>query len=119
MNKHHNEPVLHHGYHFTSKAEARRYEELWLLQQAAQIDGLQVHPRYLLIEAQITDGKHERPVWYVGDFQYWQDGKQIVEEIKNGRAAPTSLWKLRWRLVRSRYPDIEFRVVEDVRGDTR
>jgi hypothetical protein len=114
VNKYHNQPVIFRGYRFDSKAEARRYEELFLLQQAGQIDGLQVHPRYLLIEAQVIGGKRERPVWYVGDFQYWQDGRQVVEDTKGGKATQTPLWKLKWRLVRSRYPDIEFRIVEGI-----
>lgn len=59
---------------FDSKAEARRGEELWLLEQADVIDDLQYQVPYLLCE--------KPNIKIRVDFVYWQDGTIIHEDIK-------------------------------------
>lgn len=83
-----------------SRKEARRYEELLLLQRAGKISDLRTQVPYELIPAQyetyerygkkgqrLKDGIKlvERAVVYVADFVYVEDGKTIVEDVKGYR----------------------------------
>jgi len=71
------------GITFDSKREAARYGQLILLEKAGQIEGLVLQPKFTLIESQRNaDGKAERPVVYVGDFLYCENGNWIVEDVK-------------------------------------
>lgn len=88
------------GILFDSKKEAARYVELKLLEQQGEITDLQLQKTYELIPAQyetferygkrghrLKDGKRliERPVTYIADFVYQQDGKTVVEDVKGYR----------------------------------
>lgn len=114
MSKYHNVPVEAYGIRFDSLAELRRYEQLRLLQLSGKITDLVVHPTYELLPACTINGKRERPIRYVADFQYDEDGHTVVEDVKGGKATQTREWKLKWRMARMRYPDITFHVVEEV-----
>lgn len=62
------------GQRFDSKAEAKRGEELALLQKAGEIGDLQYQVRFVL---------HQKPIIAVKiDFCYKQDGKTILEDVK-------------------------------------
>ena len=74
------------GITFDSQKEAARYTELRLLQRAGKITGLETQVKYELIPSQKMDGKViERPVVYIADFVYQQDGKKVVEDVKGYR----------------------------------
>jgi hypothetical protein len=66
------------GITFSSKAEARRYQELKLLEKAKAIHSLELQPRYKLI----VNG--ELVAVYVGDFHYWSNETDlpVVEDVK-------------------------------------
>jgi hypothetical protein len=84
--------VMHH-----SKAEARRCDELHILQQAGEIGDLRAHPQpvYPLIVAGETVCK------YVGDFEYTdRDGKTVTEDVKGMR---TEVYGLKAKLFRALY----------------
>lgn len=88
---------------FDSRKEARRYEELLLLQRAGQISDLKTQVPYELIPAQyeiyerygkngnrLKDGAKliERACVYVADFVYKDStGKTVVEDSKGVRTA--------------------------------
>jgi hypothetical protein len=74
------------GHRFDSKAEGRRYLQLKAMQKAGGIKDLELQVEYLLIPAQKTAGRSERPVKYVADFRYKQGDHVIVEDTKS---APT------------------------------
>lgn len=95
---------------FDSKAEARRYEELRLLEEAGEISDLKLQPRYELQKA-FTDaqGRKHRAVYYVGDFEYVENGQIVCIDVKG---FPTPLFRLKWKLAIKRYRNIEFRIVE-------
>lgn len=95
---------------FDSKAEARRYEELRLAEQAGAISSLTIHPTYEL-QAAFTDsaGRRHRAIRYEGDFSYTEHGRAVVEDVKGHR---TEVFKLKEKLFRFRYPSIDFRIVE-------
>ena len=81
--KYHAKKVTYNGIEFDSKKEAKRYAELLLLERAGAISELQLQVKYELLPSQRIDGKVvERPVFYVADFVYKQDGQTIVEDTK-------------------------------------
>ena len=81
--KYHSKKTVVDGVEFDSRKEARRYSELLLLERAGAITELERQVKYELLPSQRIDGKVvERPVSYVADFQYKQDGKTVVEDTK-------------------------------------
>lgn len=68
---------------YASKKEARRADELRLLERSGQISDLKEQVKFNLIPSQKIDGKVvERQCNYVADFTYYEDGKYIVEDVK-------------------------------------
>ena len=63
---------------YASKGEAKRAEELKLLEKAGQISDLKEQVRFVLIPKQ--DGLSACS--YIADFQYMEDGVQITEDYK-------------------------------------
>ncbi|WP_033471001.1 DUF1064 domain-containing protein [Bordetella bronchiseptica] len=84
--KYGNRKTVLDGITFASKLEAKRYGELRMLQRAGRISDLTLQPKFELIPSQRNaDGKAERPVTYVGDFSYIEDGRRVVEDAKGMR----------------------------------
>ena len=77
------------GIVFDSKKEAKRYQELILLEKAGVISDLQTQVKFVLIPAQRINGKVvERECSYVADFVYLDEGgKKVVEDTKGFRTA--------------------------------
>ena len=100
------------GYTFDSKAEARRYGELRLLNKAGKIMGLNVHPVYVLQECFKQDGKTIRPITYEADFSYFEQDKGepvlIAEDVKG---VQTEVFKIKRKMFLFKYPHIELRLV--------
>jgi hypothetical protein len=61
-----------------SRKEATRWSELLILERAGLISDLKRQVKYELIPKQ--DG--ERAVFYVADFEYIENGKKVVEDVK-------------------------------------
>ena len=85
------------GIEFDSRKEARRYQELLLLERGKAISNLMLQVKFVLIPAQYEEveryGKKgnklknhrrlvEKEVSYIADFVYEEDGKLIVEDTK-------------------------------------
>lgn len=94
QNKYNAKPTVIDGIRFASKAEAKRYGELQLLEKAGEISGLDLQPRYDLT----VNGKFI--CQYVGDFRYWRciDGWMVVEDVKGVR---TPNYLLKKKLMRA------------------
>jgi hypothetical protein len=106
--KYHNTPTELDGPKFDSKAEAARYAELVLWQRAGHISELTVHPRYVIVDAD----DHGRAMFYEADFRYVDEyGKTVCEDLKSAATERIPLFRLKWRLVQQRYPDISWEVV--------
>ena len=85
------------GIVFDSKKEATRYCEFKLMQRAGQIKNLELQKPFELIPSQrepstmSKTGKEklgrviEKPVRYVADFVYMENGKTVVEDCKGVR----------------------------------
>lgn len=97
MAKYGNKKVEVNGIVFDSKKEARRYNELLLLEKAGVIQNLTRQVKFVLIPAQrepdtfgkrggIKKGKTiEKECSYVADFYYKENGVPIVEDTKGFR----------------------------------
>lgn len=106
--KYRNKPVVIDGRRFDSKAEARRYAELRLMERAGLIRDLQCQPQYPIV----ING--QRVAAYNGDFSYWEKttdgGRTVCEDVKSA-PTKTPLWRLKWKLVALLYPVVIFREV--------
>lgn len=100
------------GIVFDSKRESERYLELILLVRAGEISDLKFQPSFQLLPAFEYHGKKVRGMKYTADFQYQEDGKTVIEDVKGMK---TKAFGLRWKFVmyihRDR-TDIEFRIVK-------
>lgn len=85
---------------FDSRREADRYLVLRDMEEDGSIEDLRRQVRYELVPAFDVDGRHYRPVYYVADFVYVEDGKTIVEDVKGMR---TDVYKLKSKLFAKRY----------------
>ena len=100
------------GYHFDSLAEARRYQELMLLERADTIHNLQIHPVYVIWEHCNPTTHKRETIKYEADFAYQEGGAMVVEDVKGGTATQTAVFRLKAKMFRAKYPDIDFRIVE-------
>jgi hypothetical protein len=83
------------GITFASKAEARRYQELKVLEKSGQISGLELQPVFRLLAASTTGtvrgALRELPAVgkYVADFAYYDErtGQRIIEDVKGVKTA--------------------------------
>lgn len=83
--KYRSKKVVVDGETFDSKREYKRFCELSLLEKAGAIQNLQKQVRIDLLPSQRdpkTGKVIERPVTYIADFVYDQDGQTIVEDVK-------------------------------------
>jgi Fe2+ or Zn2+ uptake regulation protein len=92
--KYKNRKVEIDGIRFDSVKEARRYQELKLLEKAGVIKNLELQKKFILIPAQREPdgvGRTGRPVKghvieretsYKADFTYTENGRTVVEDVK-------------------------------------
>lgn len=99
------------GLTFASKLEAGRYRELKLLVQAGQISDLILQPKFVLQDG-FTDryGKRQRPIAYIADFQYVEEGQEVIEDTKGFRN--NAVWMIKKKMFLKQYPQYDFRIIE-------
>lgn len=117
-------PTVVDNHRFASKAEARRYAELRLLEKAGKIWDLELQPRFVLF-APSTSGYFRRAVEaqadvglfkigeYRADFKYW-DGTTVpyvVEDVKSPVTAKLALYRWKKRHCEMQY-GIEIREIQ-------
>lgn len=88
------------GITFDSRKEADRYLVLKDMEEDGLIENLRRQARYELVPAFDVDGRHYRPVYYVADFVYVEDGREVVEDVKGMR---TDVYRLKSKLFARRY----------------
>lgn len=98
--KYHAKKTVVDGITFDSRKEADRYLVLKGMEEDGSIEDLRRQVRYELVPAFDADGKHYRPVYYVADFVYVEDGHDVVEDVKGMR---TDVYKLKSKLFARRY----------------
>ena len=106
--KYNNKKIEINGHVFDSKAEARRYQELALLEKAGVISGLRLQPEYELIPAFKKMHRSFRKTVYIADFEYVENGRKIVEDVKGFK---TEVYKLKKKLFEYKYKDMTLREV--------
>lgn len=98
--KYHARKTTVDGITFDSRKEADRYLVLKGMEDDGAIEDLRRQVRYELVPAFDVDGRHYRPVYYVADFVYVEDGKAVVEDVKGMR---TDVYRLKSKLFARRY----------------
>lgn len=99
-NKYHAKHTTVDGITFDSRREADRYLVLKSMEEDGAIEDLRRQVRYELVPAFDVDGRHYRPVYYVADFVYREDGHEVVEDVKG---MMTDVYKLKRKLFARRY----------------
>lgn len=100
--KYRNTPVMVDGERFDSKAEARRFVELKLLEKAGQVRSIRRQVVYPLIVGATSVSK------YVADFVYEEafdivprhscepyDWREVIEDVKSEPTRKTRLYRLK------------------------
>jgi len=102
MSKYHNRKTVIDGFTFDSKAEARRFQELRLLEQGGVITALTLQPEFLLANAFDYNGKKERAIKYKADFKYIDrtNDEWVIEDVKGTR---TEVYKIKRKLFLAKY----------------
>lgn len=78
---------------FDSKKEEKRWHELCLLQRAGKISDLEKQKRFDII----VNGK--KICFYKADFVYFENGKQVVEDVKSWITKRNSTYVLKRKLM--------------------
>lgn len=100
---------------FDSVKEYNRWSELKLLERAGRISELKRQVS-LVLQPGFSDGeKSIKPITYVADHMYIENGVVIVEDVKGqdkrtGKFLTTKEFDLKWKLLKNRYPDFAFRL---------
>lgn len=89
------------GHVHDSRKEARRCNELAMLERLGEISGLEIQKKYVLIPARkYKNMPDERKCQYIADFVYISDGKLIVEDTKGYK---TKDYIIKRKLFKDRY----------------
>ena len=79
---------------FDSKKEAKRYSQLKLMLKAKAIFDLKLQPKFDLIINDIKIG------FYKADFEYIENGKRVVEDVKGMK---TPIYNLKKKMIKAIY----------------
>ena len=98
-----NKKVELNGLTFDSKKEARRYNELKLLECGGYISGLELQKSFVLAESvKFENEPRAKPaVRYVADFVYIENGKMVVEDVKSSATKSLPVYRLKKHLMKS------------------
>lgn len=93
---------------YDSKKEANRAMQLQYMEKAGLIRDLQEQVRFILQEEYINnEGKNIRPISYLADFTYTQNGQKVIEDTKSP-ATRTQVYLLKKKIVMYKYPEYKF-----------
>jgi hypothetical protein len=103
--KYHNKKIVIDGIKFDSLKEAKRYQQLKILEKANEITELRLQVKFELQPSFKKDGKTIRKIEYIADFTYYDNklGKYIIEDTKGYR---TDVYKLKKKLFEYKYPHL-------------
>jgi hypothetical protein len=93
-------PAWIDGVRFASKAEAKRYGELKLLEKAQQIRELEIQPVFPIEVVNPLNGEVIQVGVYKADFRYRESSRVVVEDVKGMR---TPIYRLKKKLVEGLY----------------
>lgn len=90
--------ICQQGHSHPSKAEAKRCDELHLLQRAGQIHRLEREPSFPVSINGI------KVFTYKADFSYFTDSERVIEDVK-GMVTP--VYRLKKKAVEAFYPGVK------------
>lgn len=99
--KYKNKKIEIEGILFHSKGEAKRYQELCLLQKTGEIFDLEIQKKYILQEKYTKNTRKVREITYIADFVYKDKKGVVVEDFKGFR---TEMYKLKKKIFEYKYP---------------
>lgn len=106
--KYHAQKTVVGGVEYDSKKESKRAQELEYLEKLGKIKNLQKQVRFILQDGYVNNQAQKiRPISYIADFVYEEDGKKIVEDSKGFR---TEVFLIKKKLFEKKYPEFYFRV---------
>lgn len=91
-----NKPTVVDGHRFASKLEAKRYQELKLMEQAGEIAELTLQPRFKLVVGGFLI------CTYVADFHYL-DVKAAKYVTEDAKGMLTNVFKIKAKLLKACY----------------
>lgn len=98
-------------------AEAKRCNELHEMQAVGYIDDLIVWPQFwFVINGRQVKHDNGRRLGYKADFQYTLEGREIVEDVKGGKAVDSRDWPIRKAVFRALFPTYELREIRPGSG---
>ena len=99
MKKYRNKPKVLNGIKFDSQKEARRYQELKLLERAGKIKDLEIQPKFSLVKGvKFTGDNRAKPdLRYFADFAYtdMETGERGVEDVKSVATKESTVYKMK------------------------
>ena len=103
--KYHNKKVIVDEIKFDSLKEAKRYQQLKILEKAKEITELKLQVKFELQPSFKKNNKTIRKIEYIADFVYYDNklNKYIVEDTKGYR---TDIYKLKKKLFEYKYPHL-------------
>lgn len=102
--------TCNYGHKHASKREAKRCDDLHILQATGQIIGLEVEPKFTFkIDGKPLKMRNGHDAQYRPDFSYIEKGRKICEDVKGFVVRD---FPLREALFRACWPDIELRVIK-------
>ena len=100
------------GHKHDSISEAKRCDELHLMLEAGQIDDLIVWPQFwFVIDGRQVKHDNGRRLGYLADFQYTENGREIVEDVKGSKAVDSRDWPIRKAVFKALFPTYELREI--------
>jgi len=109
------------GHKHDSISEAKRCDELHLMLAAGEIDDLIVWPQFwFVIDGRQVKHDNGRRLGYLADFQYTENGREIVEDVKpTSKAADSRDWPIRKAVFKALFPTYELREIRPGIGRER
>lgn len=108
--KYKNKKTIVSGIKFDSKKEAKRFNELKILEKANEISELRLQVKFELQPSFKKGNKTYRKIEYIADFTYYDNklNKYIVEDTKGFR---TEVYKLKKKLFEYKYPHLTIKEI--------
>lgn len=99
------------GHVHASRREAKRCDDLHMLQRAGEISDLEIEPQFwFTINGRQIKHPNGRRVGFKPDFLYVENGQNVVEDVKGGPTM-TEASALRMTFFRALFPGYDLRIV--------
>lgn len=108
--KYRNRVFERNGEEYRSEKEYNRHMTLIHKVHFSEISNLQREVVYELIPSVILNGRKKPPIRYIADFVYFQNGREVVEDVKSPITKKNPVYRLKKHLLKWKY-DIDIREV--------